>query len=182
MTLSILVAVAALAGIAALVGSTWWRSEKARKSFEAAYRPLPPPALHFGESQPQGVRYAIAEGAQVTPAQLAGALQLARRALTRSGPWGGEDIARRLADLKILVRAEPTWIDAYGRRVAGLARLDQNLVEIGSDLKSFAHEIAEICYWRETGLEDFQAHGWQWQHDVEVACANYASCVGTLLS
>lgn len=166
MTLAIVVAVVAVSGIALAVGLAWRRSARARASLEAAYEQLP---------EPLGwARAASAAGVTATPDQIALALDLAVCCLDDSGPWGIVEILTCLEDLRILVRADAEWTDAYGRRVAGLTYPTDGIVVVGADLAALCHELAELLYWRIEGADDWQAREWPGRAGIEAACAAYA--------
>ena len=165
MILNVVVAVVAAAGIALAVGLAWRRSVRARASLEAAYSPLPAPL--------GWARAARASGVAATPDQIAIALREAINCLYDAGPWSVPETNDNLTGLRILVRAETEWTDAYGRRVAGLTYPTDGIVVVGRDLAALCHELTELLYWRLEGQEEWHGREWPGRAGIEAACAAY---------
>lgn len=62
---------------------------------------------------------------------------------------------------KIFVHDKRTWIDSWGRSIAGMQYMD--IIEVGPDYLSLAHEMAHEIEWRQ-GISDEGAHE-RWEID-----------------
>lgn len=78
---------------------------------------------------------------------------LERRAVAR---W--PDACAALDGWTVRVHDTATWVDPWGRRVAGLTYCTARRIDVGNDLASYAHEVAHA---RECPAENSEHVGWQ---------------------
>jgi hypothetical protein len=168
--LNILVAVLAVGTLALVLTVAWYDAKRARDAAEAQFLTLPASPIN-------GLTYKIDPGCGATPDLLLVCLHRAWACLVELGPWGRLELQGALAGLQVLVRHEGSWVDTWGRKVAGYAVLPQHQIVVGCDLAALAHELAEVAYASLEHREGFHADGQDWpgRQSLDRAIERYLS-------
>lgn len=89
-----------------------------------------------------GQRYFAPPGFEAKRLELA--LALAERCLTDCTVFPRAAIAAVVARASVLVTAEESWVDAWGRRIGGFTQVSTSTVVVGPDLSALCHELAHL--------------------------------------
>jgi hypothetical protein len=88
-------------------------------------------------------RYAGKNGYEPDRVLLALALSKTVELLAMHTKWPREQVRAALDDVHVYVHVAYDWVDAWGRRVAGLS--EGRYVQVGRDLAALLHECAHRC-------------------------------------
>lgn len=80
--------------------------------------------------------------------------------IAKYGPFTAVEVADAVKGWHLQVKPAPTWIDGMGLSVAGETTIAASTVQIGSDLRSLAHELEHVCCYRLTGDAQNSHAGW----------------------
>lgn len=111
------------------LGRLWWVW---RKRFYIPWDVIGP-GLEAFRRAPDSVSYG----------RISAAVDAARAALVRNGPWSPDAVRRATRELRIFVLATESWKNLQGREVAG-EQLGPVLY-VGPSLSALCHEMAHRC-------------------------------------
>jgi hypothetical protein len=94
----------------------------------------------------------------VTPEFIAEALTQAEGCLLRFSSIPAANVQTAGATVQIQVRATTSWVDAWGRKVAGLQI--RRAVAVGPDLAALCHEVAHLAEAQYGGATDESHVSW----------------------
>lgn len=121
--------------------------------------------------------------ADVTPEQIRRAFELAQVALMSESTYGPDVVLKATAKVFIIVKQSDSWVDLWGRKVAGLQ--EGNWLSVGHNLAGLCHEMAHLVeefvglpdpshlHWRERGVYTAIE-----QYEGKLAAQNFASDLG----
>lgn len=108
----------------------------------------------------EAIRYSIQPPHQVDEQILIDCLMKTIELLPQHVPgWTHEKVTKALSDIRILVRNSDSWLDEYGRKVAGLQ--NGKAIAVGANLAAFFHEAAHLAEERLNGGTDFSHASWE---------------------
>lgn len=85
--------------------------------------------------------------------------------------WPKESVYGALNGVRIVVQDTPSWVDPYGRKVAGLSLYNGD-IWVGSDMDALCHEFAHRVESKLDRIEDAQHQGWT-EKGISEAIAKY---------
>lgn len=63
--------------------------------------------------------------------------------LAKYGPWTISQVVKATSEVAIIVMQSNSWVDVYGRKVAGEEVIGQ--LQVGHNLAALCHELAHYC-------------------------------------